>query len=782
MHGRANDCITGTFPSHPARTGAVWTFLAVAGIAIAATATGRFGAAAPAVLVAAATLASFAWAILHYRPSPVWPWVSVWAAIALFLAAGISRGTLYSIATLGAHRSFVPDALALPGYAFLAAGLTCFSRRRVRNHGVRVALVLEGLIAALALSALAWIYMIQPTFALTNGVLAAKILVALYPAISIFLVIVTLRIAFNPEQVRAPSYWFLLGGMTSLFAANTVSMLSEVHVVAFPQRLLGIPYVLACISTAATALHPSMRTLTERGWGTQAQTSRGRYIVISAALLVPCLLALPHPEGGAIEGAILFALVVTLATTVAVRLVQAVHSAAASEERFEFEATHDNLTGLPNRAVLERHLAGLLDEPAHDDAHVAVMFLDLDRFKLVNDTLGHGAGDQLLVEAAERLRANVRTTDLVTRIGGDEFMIVLDHLVSLAEAIEMADRLGSCIRAPFSLRGTEQYVSASIGLAFASGSDPGATVEILVRNADTAMYQAKGAGRDAVAVFDESMRAELSQRVELGSDLRRALEEDQFHLAYQPIVRLAGGGVEGVEGLVRWEHPVRGLVSPETFIPVAEETGLLCDIGKWVLDEALTQLASWRTNGDVLPDLYVAVNVSVAQLREDDFTDQVEHALTAAGLDGSALCLEVTEATLMDGAIETSAPFAKLHELGVRISIDDFGTDYTALANLRRFPVTTLKIDRTFVSGVTLPDHPEAALVAAMVSMAQALGIGTVAEAVETPVQAAALCELGCDAAQGFLWSRPVKGAGLPGVVASIDRQSSPTELAAALA
>ncbi len=311
-------------------------------------------------------------------------------------------------------------------------------------------------------------------------------------------------------------------------------------------------------------------------------------------------------------------------------------------------------------------------------------------------------------------------------------------------------------------------MSASIGLAFASGDDPGATAEALIRDADTAMYQAKDSGRDSVAVFDESMRAQVAERVELENDLRDALALNQLHLVYQPIVELPGGTAVGMEALARWTHPTHGVIPPAKFIPLAEESGLITEIGDWVLEEAVGQFAAWCRQAPEMADLYISVNLSGAQLDDGQIVNRVADVLTLHGLEGSSLCLELTESVVMQDAAAAATTLARLRRLGVQIAIDDFGSEYSSLAYLKRFPATTLKIDRSFVASLDKEDSPDATLIATIVAMARALGITTVAEGVETSVQAVRITELGCDAVQGYLYSRPVGVDRLPEVVKSL--------------
>src|ERR1700722_15613382 len=515
-----------------------------------------------------------------------------------------------------------------------------------------------------------------------------------------------------------------------------------------------------------------MRALTEPAGNRPQASSPGRIVLVAIALLVPAVITLQHPSSSLQDRVALFVIIILLTVAAVLRIAQALHIAERSEANLAYQAMHDSLTGLPNRRMMHQHLTGMLQQASVDDPHVALLFLDLDRFKLVNDTLGHTHGDELLVAVAKRLNEHVRPSDLVTRIGGDEFMIVLGHVVSVSQALDMANRLRFSLRAPFVVNEMEFFVSASTGLAFASGDDPGASAEVLVRDADTAMYQAKDAGRDAVAVFDQSMRTKVSERVELEHDLRRAVELRQLHLVYQPIVRIPHGPIEGVEALVRWAHPTLGIIPPVRFVPLAEETGLIIGIGEWVLEEALRQLAAWRHQTTGFEDLYVAVNLSGVQLHDERLVERVREALSRHGIEGTALCLELTESVVMDKPSAAAAVLTALRSLDVKVAIDDFGTEYSSLAYLKRFPVTSLKIDKSFVDTLEDEDSSDATLIAAVVAMAHALGITTIAEGVETTSQAHRLMELGCDALQGYLYSRPVRAEGLPYVVNSLWKQS----------
>ena len=424
-----------------------------------------------------------------------------------------------------------------------------------------------------------------------------------------------------------------------------------------------------------------------------------------------------------------------------------------AERVLAHQALHDHLTGLPNRALLLDRLAQALVRTARSGStFVAVLFIDLDRFKLVVDELGHEAGDRVLRAVAARLRNVVRPSDTVARFAGDEFVVVCDDVQGPAEATRIANRIVEVLSLPVDDH-EELRVAASIGVALARGDELPA--EALVRNADTAMHRAKELGRGRIELFDEAMRSRLVNRLRQERLLARAVADGQLSLHYQPVVRLPETEVSGVEALVRWEHPDRGLVLPGDFVPLAEESGLIVEVGSWVLAEGCRQAARWAGSGGPTRGLEVAVNLSAKQLAEPFFVKEVAGLLHEHGIGGRrpfSLWLEITETLLLEDPIVTASLLTELRGLGVRLAIDDFGTGYSSLAYLRRFPVDSLKIDRSFVSGLD-GDGDSRPIAAAIVEMAHALGLRVVAEGVETSTQLEALIDLGCDAAQGFLFA-----------------------------
>ncbi|WP_208028231.1 PAS domain S-box protein [Rhabdothermincola sediminis] len=424
----------------------------------------------------------------------------------------------------------------------------------------------------------------------------------------------------------------------------------------------------------------------------------------------------------------------------------------AFEHRLAHQATHDPLTGLPNRTLLIDRLTMALARSRRHQRPLAVLFLDLDHFKVVNDSLGHGLGDRLLVAISERLQAAVRPGDTIARFGGDEFVVLCEDLVDRKDAIAIAERLIAALDSPFPADENEVFVGASIGLAFPE--DPTAEPEALIRDADAAMYRAKERGRGRWVVFDSTMRAHAIDRLDIESALRRALERRELRVFYQPVVCLASGDISGVEALLRWEHPERGMLNPGDFIRVAEETGLIVPIGAWVLEQACRQVQRWRAQTPSLDQLVVSVNLSGRQLGHPDVVDEVATVLTSTGVDPALVEIEITESVLMDDVEMSHETLGRLKHLGVKLAVDDFGTGYSSLSYLRRFPVDLLKVDRSFVHGLGR-DPGDSAIVTAIITLAHTLGLEAVAEGVETAQQLAELRQLGCDKAQGFHIARP---------------------------
>jgi diguanylate cyclase (GGDEF)-like protein len=454
--------------------------------------------------------------------------------------------------------------------------------------------------------------------------------------------------------------------------------------------------------------------------------------------------------GVVLAGSLLSLLLTMLLFVLATGRARALRVISRQTGELRHQALHDRLTGLPNRALIMDRIEQLLARSRRQGTVGAALYVDLDEFKNVNDSLGHEAGDRLLVAVAARLQSTLRDADTIGRMGGDEFVVLIDG-ASLQVAPEMvADRLLEVMRQPFELEGATMplIVNTSIGIAMGDRASPGD----LLRDADVALYQAKAAGKNRYEIFHAEMQTDIQNRIELEFDLRSALEGDQFHLVYQPIYNLDDLSMVGVEALLRWDHPTRGIVGPDTFIPILEQTGQIKEVGRWVLGQACQQMADWHARGDTLD---ISVNVSGRQLDDDSIVEHISQALGLSGLPASYLVIEVTETVLMRNADATAKRLHALKELGVRIAVDDFGTGYSSLAYLQRFPVDCLKIDQSFTNAISASPESKA-LIGTLVQLGKDLGLTTLAEGVETPSQMAHLRGEHVKEAQGFLLARPL--------------------------
>lgn len=445
-----------------------------------------------------------------------------------------------------------------------------------------------------------------------------------------------------------------------------------------------------------------------------------------------------------------------------------------TKEHFRHAAFHDPLTGLPNRAMFTQLLKAEIDSSNQRDKHMfAVLFLDLDRFKNINDSLGHTHGDLLLVAFAERLERTLRPVDTLARFGGDEFAILLSGMSDATDAVRVAKRIQDELSQPFVLDKNSAFATASIGIALSSsGYD---RPDDILRDADIAMYRAKENGKARYELFDHGMHARAVSRLQLESDLRHAIEQKEFCVYYQPIICLQTGRLSGFEALVRWNHPRLGIISPADFIPVAEETGLIVPIGQWVLNEACARVRQWQLESPSHRSLSLSVNLSARQVAQPDLLEQIKEALAASKLSPHCLKLEITESVVMENAEAAALMFKQLRSQGVQLSIDDFGTGYSSLSYLHRFPLNYLKIDRSFVMRLTTDN--DNAIVRTISTLARNLGMEVIAEGVETEEQYQQLKMLGCEYGQGFLFSRPVDNAGVAHLLAQDARRDAKPDI-----
>ena len=424
-----------------------------------------------------------------------------------------------------------------------------------------------------------------------------------------------------------------------------------------------------------------------------------------------------------------------------------------AEEQLHYQAFHDALTGLANRALFLDRLAHALTRQRRGPGALAVLFLDLDRFKVINDSLGHDVGDQLLVAVARRLGGCIRQEDTLARLGGDEFVILLEDPASVERTTAVAERMLAELGGPFTVSGRELFITTSIGIVFSQS--PQDRPSALLRDADVALYRAKSKGKACYEIFDEQMNAHAVERLELEGQLQRALERDEFVLYYQPQVELATGRLVGLEALVRWRHPAQGLLAPGVFIPLAEETGLIRPLGQWVLGEACRQARRWQQQAPGAPPLVMGINLSAREFEHPGLVEHIAVVLRETQVDPQAVQLEITEHVVMADAHEAAGTLRQLKALGVRLAIDDFGTGYSSLSYLKRFPVDTLKIDRMFIRGLGA-DTENQAIVQAVLSLGQALQLTVVAEGVETASEVAELERLGCVVGQGYYFGPPL--------------------------
>jgi diguanylate cyclase (GGDEF)-like protein len=694
------------------------------------------------------------------------PWYLLAVGQALFVASDVlayNYGRLF-----GAAMPFpsVADPFHLAFYPFLVAGMLLLIRERGENRD-RAGLI-DSLIVTLALATLLWVYLIAPYADAPSLSALGKLTSIAYPSMDILVLGVVARVAAGSHR-REPAFGFLL-------ASTVVLLLSDAL---YGWRLLGGGYGTDAILDTGwavyyallggAALHPSMRLLSTPGPEADGHLTRARLALLTcASLTVPLLIVLREALHETVDlyvlvgsSAFMFALVLLRMAGIvrrneelALQMVALTEQSAKAE--LEHQAFHDTLTGLPNRALFRNRVEHALAGQRRDRLPVAVLFLDLDDFKNVNDSLGHDTGDRVLEEVARRLEDCMRPVDTAARLGGDEFAVLIHDTESELHAVEIAQRVMDALALPIALRGRDVSIAASVGIAFSDlGAAGGAGAEELLRNADAAMYMAKDGGKGHYRVFQPEMHAKALARLELKSDLQRALDDGEFTLRYQPIMDLARGDMAGMEALVRWEHPVRGTVAPLEFVPLLEDTGMIVPVGRHILRQACVWAAHMQSRCPREPALSIAVNVSACQLQRPELIDEVRAALQDTAIVPSSLTLELTESVMMQDMELTLLRLKALRALGVKLAIDDFGTGYSSLTYIRQLPVDVLKIDRSFLAD---PNPQVAQLTAAIVQLARIFQLKAVAEGIETPAQLQRLRAVNCDFGQGFHFAKPLHG------------------------
>jgi diguanylate cyclase (GGDEF)-like protein len=684
----------------------------------------------------------------HLLPSDRRPWRLLLVAAYLFVAATLVRALVPgSTATPPTRAAVIPDALVLPAYLCMGYAFADMLRRRraAEDDPARIDALLVGLASAFVV----WTFLIAPTVDRSHPN-AVQVADSFFPVVDVVLMILVVQLLLAGRG-RQPALWLLVLSAAAMFAGDLLFTARDGMFAEIPERTIDAVFLVMFLTFAASALHPSMRTLTEPQHIVVRDLSRTRIAVIAVMVVVPVVVTSVVPMGSALTGAVRAVLWVLLILAVLARVVRSNNSRARAEHATRRRATHDALTDLPNRELLAETVTGWGDRAAGERQEISLLFLDLDRFKMVNDHWGHQVGDELLCAVAARLSAQVRAEDLVCRIGGDEFVIALASASHLRLAESLADRLLAEFARPFRLSVGDVVVSASIGVAKSHG---GAHALELIRDADTAMYKAKGSGRNAYALFDASLRDRVRDRVRLEQLLRGALGRGELAVHYQPIIDLATDELDGFEALMRWHSPELGTVSPMDFIPIAEETGMIVEMGAWLLRESAGQLRAWAEQRDPgARPLHVSVNVAVRQLSDGSLVRIVDDVLRASGLPAEALWLEITESGVMEDIEAALLTLNALRALGVTLCIDDFGTGYSSLSYLHRLPVGIVKIDRSFVAGVG-EDGANEPIVRAVLAMTGAMGHQVVAEGVETAVQRDWLRAQGCRLAQGWLYGK----------------------------
>ena len=732
-----------------------WRIFGLAGLTATAAYTANLSSVVNAVCVVGLG-ASTVWAC-HVGPRrggahPQRAWALLAAAVLCFLVGVVVRPL---VTDLPLPLPLLADAATVPGYLLFCAFLVVLLRQR---HSLERHAVLDGLIVCLAGALAATLLFAAPAAAVPDRPGWQSVLAGLYPMFDVVVLLLIVNLTFTATAWPV-SLTTLLGAIVLMFAGDTAYAIIGTTGQTYASPLLDAPFLLAFVLIGMTVLHPSVAELGRAARAPVQAWSPRRIAVLVPALACPFVLL---PALGEVSRGELLTIAAAgaLATgLLLVRAVAAVQAQVAAQLRAEHQAMHDPLTGLPNRRMVAEEVARMLGRVAPGGLQrVWVFLLDLDGFKFVNDSWGHETGDRLVVEVARRLRQAAPATDPVAALGGDEFLIA--HLGDRDSALRLADAVRGCFDRPFPVRGTELTITSSMGIASAAGDDgrPGPVTEALLRDADTAMYRAKAEGPGRSTVFDAAMHDQVRERIELEVALRRALDADELHVAYQPIVALRTGAPVGAEALVRWVHPERGSISPATFIPIAEDAGLIGAIGDRVRQEALRRLGAWRADGTVGDDFYLSINVSPRQLTDPNLPLIVSGELHRYGVPARCVALEVTESVMVDSSSVPARVLFELRELGVQLLIDDFGTGFSALGYLRRFPVTGVKIDRSFVTGLGLSAEDDA-IVHAVVAMSHALGLSVIAEGVETRLQRDALAAVGVTRAQGWLWGPAVPAA-----------------------
>ncbi len=752
-------------PAHPGVSAAPsWTFVGCGAAAVV-----LYAVSPPAgqgVLFLLVELASIAAMVVGVRrqpdPAKRRPWWAVVAAVACFLGATILRLAVPGASPLDppTARSFIPDVLVVPGYLLLGYALLTFLNRRRAAHDepARADALLVGFVGALA----TWAFLIAPRFSDHMPSLPV-LLVAVFPMADVALLVMVARLLMA-DGIRSASLWLVATSELFMFVGDLLYTLQIDRLTSSDATVLiiDLAFLAALVAMAGAMLHPTMRTLAEPQPVQVRKLGPLRTVGLAALLVGPTAVATLFPAPALWNQVVRMVIGSLVVVVVIVRMVNNHNSRHRAEQVARHRATHDALTELPNRELLAGTLNRWYERALAEGSEVSLLFLDLDRFKVINDRWGHKVGDELLIAVADRLSRVVRAEDLLCRIGADEFVIALASPSHSRLAESLAGRILDTFAEPFELSVSPLTVTASIGIAHSTDA---ADAQELIRDADTAMYRVKDAGRNGYTGFIKPMRDIVRRHADLTQAMTSALTGGELSVVYQPIIDLADEHVTGFEALMRWSNPSLGSVSPMEFIPIAEDTGFIVKAGAWLMEEAATQLARWRRDRpEDAPALHVSVNVSARQLRNSDIVDTVRGVLDRTGIPADALWLELTESATLEDAKFTRTVLRELNGLGVTLCLDDFGTGYSSLTYLKEIPSGIVKIDRSFVSGVGTSTDDEA-IVQTVITVAHQLGQRVVAEGVETTMHRDWLRVRGCDLVQGYLYGRPEPAGALNDIV-----------------
>jgi diguanylate cyclase (GGDEF)-like protein len=646
----------------------------------------------------------------------------------------------------------------------LVVGLTTVVRRRLGQDSAAV--LGDGIIVGLGAWLVVWVLLLQPSLAATSETTLVTALRGATLGASIIVLFLLATLLFS-DMALTTAVSFVGIAIALALTGDLIYAVMARGDAEISESIANAPYIASLMFASAGFLHPTIRDITKPGKRRATPPLMTRLVTTTLSLVVPIIVLAVTDAEDTTDRIVRTVSVAVLAIAATARIIQSVRANVRTQTTLLRSAQTDALTGLPNRSMMLEHINVALQESWHTNKQPTVLFIDVDRFKNINDSLGHSAGDDVLTSVASRLINAVPERAVVGRISGDEFVVLDPDTQSATQSVMLAEKVLDAFREPLGLSQGDMFISASVGVAFAPTS-VSLSADDLLRHADTAMYRAKDAGRNCIALFDDSMLEQVTQRLSIETALYRALERRELRLVHQPIVDIDLGIVIGFEALMRWDRGDGASVSPAEFIPIAEETGTIVPLGSWALLDALTQLRHWIDAEICQPHTTMSVNVSPRQLHDPNFVSVVSEALSRSGIPADQVWLEVTEGVMISEPEQALSSLRRLNALGVRVAVDDFGTGYSSLSTLQRFPIQRIKIDRAFVNGIAT-DAGARSIVRTIIAMATSLGLDIVAEGVENTAQLRALAELQCHKAQGYLISHPVGVDAVPSAVAHLE-------------